>query len=280
MSLTLTFLGTGTSSGVPMIGCTCPVCRSSDPRDKRTRASVLVSYPDPSQPNTSPHHILIDAAPELRLQLLPTAIQSLDAVFLTHAHADHIFGLDDLRRFNALMHRPIDIYADPATLDILQSTFRYAFHPDANINRSFVPSFQLHALQPGQSLTLFGARWTALALWHGKLPILGFRIDLPGASLAYCTDASRIPPETYPLLQNLDVLVIDALRPHPHPTHFTIDQALQEILRIQPRRAYLTHLAHDLSHAQLSAQLPPHVHLPYDGLTVSWPDLTERPLSP
>jgi phosphoribosyl 1,2-cyclic phosphate phosphodiesterase len=209
---------------------------------------------------------------------------AIESVIDTHAHADHIFGVDDLRRFNAIMQRALDIYADEHTLARFQEIFRYIFQPQHNVNDSFIPTLVPHRLEPGDRFDLCGARWTALGLLHGRLPILGFRIDypspdiaspadnLPGVrGIAYCTDCSAIPPETYPLLENLDVLVIDGLRYRHHPTHLTVDQALYEIEQIQPRRAYLTHIAHDISHVDLAAQLPPNVLLSHDGLTVSVP---------
>jgi phosphoribosyl 1,2-cyclic phosphate phosphodiesterase len=262
----LVFLGTGTSAGVPMIGCNCATCRSDDPRDRRSRTSVLVRYgPD----DGAARQFLIDTAPELRLQALGQKLARLDGVFYTHGHADHIFGLDDLRRFNAIMHAPLDIYAEPSVLELLYRTFLYVFEPHSRINHTFVPQLNRRVIQPGPPLDLFGARWTGLRLMHGGLPILGYRIDWAGGSMAYCTDVSAIPEETYPLLAGLDVLVLDGLRHEPHPTHLTVAKALEEIALIRPRRAYLTHLAHDLRHADLERDLPPNVAPAYDGLKLT-----------
>lgn len=271
MSLELLFLGTGTSAGVPMIGCECAVCRSADPRDQRSRASVLIRYTDAARGNagtTITRQILIDTAPELRLQMTRHRINRVDAVLYTHAHADHIFGLDDLRRFNIVMKGPVPIYAEETVLAKFREMFRYIFEPHRNANASFVPQLLTEPIEPGAAIDLFGARWTPLRLMHGNLAIVGFRVDHQGQSMAYCTDVSAIPDETLPLLRGLDVLVIDGLRYRPHPTHFTIDQALAAIAQLQPRTAYLTHLAHDIAHADLAARLPPGVCLPHDGLIV------------
>ena len=266
MALELLFLGSGTSAGVPMIGCECAVCRSDDPRDTRTRASVLVRYPDASG---DARQLLIDTSPELRVQALRHRLMRLDGVFFTHAHADHVFGLDDLRRFNAVMKAPIDLYAEQSVLETFAEMFRYIFSPQHNVNASFIPQFIPRAVSPEQALELFGATWTPLRLLHGRLPILGYRVDWCGRSLAYCTDVSSIPPQTYPLLRDLDVLVIDALRYRHHPTHFTVDQALEQIDHIAPKQAYFTHIAHEIAHAELEPRLPDHVKIAYDGLCVA-----------
>ncbi|MEM9882168.1 MAG: MBL fold metallo-hydrolase [Planctomycetota bacterium] len=279
MPMQLVFLGTGTSAGVPMIGCGCAVCDSDDPRDRRDRASVLVTYPDVGV-DLEPHHadynpeqagrrqMLIDAGPEMRQQVIRHRLSRIDALWLTHAHADHTFGIDDLRRFNATMKRPIDVYAEPDVLDQCRRTFRHIFAPQHNANRSFVAQLVGQAVTPGGGVERYGATWTPLRLLHGRLPIVGYRVDFNHASLAYCTDVSSIPPETFPLLRDLDVLVIDALRYRHHPTHLTVDQALTLIEQIGPRRAYLTHIAHDIRHAELEPQLPDGVAIAYDGLAV------------
>ena len=265
MALELLFLGSGTSAGVPMIGCDCAVCTSDDPRDQRSRASVLIRYDDP---HSVRRDYLIDTTPELRTQVVAARLMRLDGVFYTHNHADHVFGLDDLRRFNAVMQAPLPIHAEPRVLEWFASTFSYIFAPHTNINRTFVADLVPHAVAPGVAVDHHGATWTPLRLMHGRLPVVGYRIDYAGASLAYCTDVSHIPDETYPLLRDLDVLVLDALRYKPHDTHLTVEQALREIERIAPRRAYLTHIAHDIRHADLAPQLPDHVFLAHDGLTV------------
>ena len=257
----MTLLGTGTSAGVPMIGCICEVCTSSDPRDRRDRPAALVRYTDP---NGVERAFLIDSPPELRLQMIRHRVMRMDGVMYTHNHADHVFGLDDLRRFNAVMGTAIDIFAEPRMLGWLQKTFAYIFDPGKNVNVSFVPTLVAHPINAGSTFEMFGHTWLPFRLLHGHLPILGFRVG----NMAYCTDCSGVPPETWPLLENLEVLVIDALRYRHHPTHFTVDQALEVIEQVKPHRAYLTHIAHDIKHAELEAKLPEHVFLGYDGLTL------------
>jgi len=254
-----------------MIGCDCEVCTSDDPRDHRDRPSALVRYAgDDSEDDDVPiREFLIDTAPEMRQQAIRHGVKRIDGVLYTHGHADHIFGLDDLRRFNAVMKTAVDIHAEPNVLASLRKMFPYVFSPENNINPSFVPTLIAHELEPGKTLDLFGAVWTPIRLMHGRLPILGFRVDYQGASLAYCTDVSSFPPESYPLLQGLDVLVIDGLRFKHHPTHLTIEQALEQIEHIAPKTAYLTHMAHDVKYAEVEPTLPDGVHLSYDGLVVA-----------
>ena len=299
MALELLFLGTGTSAGVPMIGCDCAVCHSNDPRDQRTRPSVLIRYPDypssnpaknktdaPSAPEQDgsvnapiQRQFLIDTSPEMRVQLIRHEIIRIDGVWFTHTHADHVFGIDDLRRFNAVSKLPVSVYLEESALESLRSMFGYIFEPHKHLtDKTFIPNLIPHKVEAGVPMELLGARWTPLRLLHGRRPILGFRVDYPhdaagddAVSIAYCTDVSRLPPETYPLLEGLDVLVIDALRYRHHPTHMTVDQALEVIDQVQPKRAYLTHIAHDIQHADLEAKLPEHVFLAFDGLTVEAP---------
>jgi phosphoribosyl 1,2-cyclic phosphate phosphodiesterase len=240
---------------------------------------MLIRYEDPSlrigefhetfnDEQVGVRQVLIDAGPELRQQALRLRLSRLDAVMLTHAHADHIFGLDDLRRFNAVMKAPIEVHAEPTVFEQLGRMFKYIFEPHTNVNQSFVAHLLPLPIQPDEPRELWGARWTPIRLMHGRLPILGYRIDFAGRSLAYCTDVSTIPPGSFDQLQDLDVLVIDGLRPRHHPTHFNIDQALEAIDRIAPGEAYLTHIAHDVSHEQLLEMLPTGVEPAYDGLRV------------
>lgn len=266
MSLELIFLGTGTSAGVPMIGCHCDVCTSDDPRDQRTRSSALISYHDAGG---QLRRILIDTAPELRIQMIRHRIDRIDGVLYTHAHADHIFGLDDLRRFNAVMEAPVAIHAERPVMDKFRRMFQYIFEPHKNANQSFIPQLLPQELDDTQPMDLFGATWTPLRLLHGRLPILGFRVDYQGGSMAYCTDVSAIPPETWPLLEGLDVLAIDALRYRHHPTHFTVDQALEVIDQVKPSKAFLIHIAHEIMHADLEPKLPEHVFVAHDGQIVT-----------
>ncbi len=261
MAIEITLLGTGTSAGVPMIGCDCPVCTSSDPRDRRDRPGAMIRYADSRGEQRT---YLIDTTPDLRRQMIRHAVMRIDGVIYTHNHADHIFGIDDLRRFNAVMGRPIDVYAEPRVIEYLQATFRYIFDSADNINPSFVANLIAHPIGEGEPFELGGTAWQPLRLMHGRLPIFGYRIG----GIAYCTDCSGIPPQTWPLLENLDVLVIDGLRYTHHPTHMSVDQALEVIEQVRPRRAYLTHIAHDIKHADLEPKLPEHVFLAYDGLTL------------
>jgi phosphoribosyl 1,2-cyclic phosphate phosphodiesterase len=210
--------------------------------------------------------VLIDASPELRLQAVRHGLDRLDAVLYTHAHADHTFGTDDLRRFNAVMKAPLDVYAEPDVLEQLGRMFGHIFEAHKNINPSFVASLIPHQLAVDEAFELRGATVTPVRLMHGRLPIVGYRFDVGDASLAYCTDVSNIPPQSYPLLEGLDVLVLDALRPRHHPTHLTVDQALGIIAELRPGRAYLTHIAHDLSHEQMLERMPHGVEPAWDGL--------------
>ncbi|HWB19078.1 MAG TPA: MBL fold metallo-hydrolase [Phycisphaerales bacterium] len=280
MSLTdlqFTILGSGTSSGVPIIGCTCAVCTSTDPRDSRLRASAVLRFTDTAN---LPRTILLDTSPDLRAQALRHHLTRCDAIVYTHNHVDHTFGLDEVRRFNALMDAPIEIYADLHTHEHLKRVFKHIFDRRNNVNDSFVASLIPHLITPPKHFDLLGLRFTPLNLLHGKLPVLGFRIEAldPAGNiaalqpaplpLAYCTDVSAIPPETWPLLTNLNTLVLDMLRFRHHPTHFTVDQAIDAASRIGAQRTLFTHMTHDISHASLDPQLPPTMNLAYDGLTI------------
>jgi phosphoribosyl 1,2-cyclic phosphate phosphodiesterase len=257
----LTLLGTGTSMGVPMIGCRCPVCISTNPRNQRTRTGVYVSAPEGP--------FLIDTSPELRLQLVREQIDMVHAVVYTHAHADHILGLDDLRIFGYKLKRPIPLYCEPVVEEHLRRTFSYAFVPVEERNHQHsTPDlvFQTIGTDP---FDVLGLTLTPLRLIHGKLPVLGYRIH----DVAFCTDVSFIPEETWPKLEGLKVLILDALWDEPHPTHFSIAQALEVIERVRPERAYLTHCSHRLDYEKTNARLPAGVELAYDGLRI---DLGER----
>lgn len=233
----------------------------------------------------NPRTILLDAGPDLRQQSLRAGLTRCDAVLFTHNHVDHTFGVDELRRFNAVMGTAIDIYAEPHTLEHLQRVYKHIFERQANVNDSFVATLIAHRIEPGRSLDLFGLRVTPLRLLHGRLPILGFRIDAaPGAvagddgflPLAYCTDVSAVPPETWAPLRGVRTLVLDALRHRRHPTHFSLDEAVSVADRIGADQTWFIHMAHDLPHAQTDADLPEGVKLAYDGLVLGDP----RPIAP
>jgi len=249
-------LGTGTSHGVPMIACDCAVCTSPDPRDKRTRVSILADYGDRA--------ILVDTGPELRLQCIANDVRRVDAVLFTHAHADHVTGLDDLRRFNWLLKSPLNCYGTEDTLDRVRRMFRYAFEDDPAYP-SHKPDLKLVPIRD-DAIELFGRRIVPIPLWHGPLPVLGFRFG----RFAYCTDCSRVPDESLARLKDLDVLILDALRRRPHPTHFNIEQAVETARRIAAGRTYFTHIAHELGHAQTNAELPAGMALAYDGQMIEF----------
>lgn len=251
MKLRLTILGSGTSHGIPMIGCSCAVCRSSDPRDRRNRTSALFSY------NGS--QILIDTPPELRLQCVTNGVRRVDAILYTHFHADHITGLDDVRCFNGLQGGAITLYGDAATLDHIRRIFAYAFEEDPDYP-SAKPELETAVIDG--PLRLGGCEILPIPLKHGALPVYGYRIG----AMAYCTDCNFIPEDSRELLRELDVLILDACRIRPHPTHFNLDQAVAEALRIGAKRTYFTHIAHEIKHAETNARLPEGMALAFDGL--------------
>jgi phosphoribosyl 1,2-cyclic phosphate phosphodiesterase len=273
----LRILGSGTSAGVPLIGCDCDICRSDDPRDTRTRCSALVHVRDHDGVDRV---ILIDTSPDLREQALRHDLQRCDAILFTHNHVDHTFGLDEVRRFNAVMKTSIDVFADEHTLEHLHRVYRHIFQRHNNVNDSFVATLTPNLIAPLVPIDLFGVRILPIPLLHGRLPILGFRIEAldpdgtvsdeqPGPfPLAYCTDVSGIPAETWPHLEGLDTLVLDMLRYRHHPTHMTVDQAVEAATRIGAARTYFTHMTHEIRHAQLDSELPEGMSLAYDGLGI------------
>jgi phosphoribosyl 1,2-cyclic phosphate phosphodiesterase len=254
MKARLTVLGSGTSMGVPTIGCECAVCHSSDPHDRRTRPSILLEFAEKV--------VMIDTTPDFRQQAIREGIRQLDAVFYTHAHADHILGLDDLRPLSYPPRPKILLYAQPGTAEILRRTFKYMF--DGNYKFGGLAQVDLRMLDG--PVDLFGARFEAVKVMHGDAPITGYRFG----QAAYLTDFSEIPEESFAQLQNLDILFLDALRHTPHPTHSTVESSLRIVDRLKPKRAFFTHIAHELPHEATNATLPPHVRLSYDGMKLEF----------
>jgi phosphoribosyl 1,2-cyclic phosphate phosphodiesterase len=255
MKATLTVLGSGTSMGVPTIGCDCRVCHSADPHDKRTRPSILLRYND--------HVVLIDTTPDFREQAIRANITRLDAVVYTHAHADHILGLDDLRPLT--FHRPagrIPLYAHERTGQIIRTVFRYIF--DSDYKYGGLAQVEMKNIEG--PFELFGATFVPITVLHGDAEIYGFRFG----SAAYLTDFSSIPEESLSQLEGLDILFLDALRHKPHPTHSTVDNSISIAKRLRPCRTFFTHICHDLAHEETNAKLPPNVRLAYDGLKLEF----------
>lgn len=249
------FLGTGTSHGVPMIGCDCAVCRSDDPRDNRLRPSIYITGNEGTR-------VLIDTTPDLRQQCLRERISRVDAVVYTHSHADHTFGFDELRRFNHLTKQSVAVYGDAATLQVLRRTFSYAFEKGAAAGGG-VPDASLTTIDG--PFDVRELRLQPLTVYHGSHPVLGFRIG----RFAYLTDCNAVPDDTMALLGGLDVLVLDALRHRPHPTHYSLSEATAVAQRIGARSTFFTHMCHDLGHAATCAALPEGLSLAYDGLRIS-----------
>lgn len=250
-----------------MIGCACPVCRSTDPRDRRQRPSILIELDTPAAAGDSPiaagvRAVLVDTSTDLRLQALTHDVRRVDAILFTHSHADHIFGLDEIRRFNVIQRQAIPFFADGSTLADLRRTFSYVFTARDALGGG-IP--QLVPFRIGGPFSLGGVEFVPVPLWHGQRLILGFR----AGAFAYLTDCNAIPDSSWPLLDGVEVLIVDALRHKPHPTHFTVAEALGVIERLRPREAYLTHICHDLPHAATCAALPRGVELAYDGLMLS-----------
>ena len=252
MTARVTVLGSGTSHGVPMIGCTCAVCTSADPRDRRTRPSIHLDV------DGGPA-ILVDTSTDLRMQALAHGITRVDAILFTHSHADHIMGMDEVRRFNALKGGAIPAYADERTASDLRRTFSYVFTPPDQPGGG-VPQVDLATIT--EPFSFGGVAIEPVPIFHGKRPILGFRFG----AFAYVTDCNRLTDRAWEVLRGVDVLILGALRHRPHPTHFTVAEALQVVEQLRPRQTYFTHLCHDLGHAATNATLPAGVELAYDGL--------------
>lgn len=270
--MTVTLLGTGTSTGVPVVGCDCEVCTSDDPRDDRTRCACYVRAGDVA--------LLIDTGPDLRRQALRENVDRIDAVLYTHHHFDHIAGLDDLRPFFFRNRRVMPCYGHTSTVEVLEEKYDYVFGTDPYPGAA---NLELHAVDapftvpsrypaltrndapedvPRESVTVNAE---PIPLYHGTMPVYGYRIG----RFAYLTDVNRIPEDSYEKLTGLDTLVIDALRPQPHPTHFSFDEAVAEARRIGARQTYFIHMTHNVRHAEQEDRLPDDVHLGYDGLTIT-----------
>lgn len=249
----VTFLGTGTSIGIPVIGCSCPVCLSTDSRNNRLRPSILIGLEG--------KNLLIDTATDFRTQALRFGVGHLDAVLFTHWHADHVFGLDDIRIFNAYQKNIIPCYGNKETVGHLRNIFSYAF--ETTQEGGGKPRIELMPIH--EKFELFGRRVEPVEVYHGRLKILGYRLG----RMAYVTDCSKIPEKSMDRLKNLDVLILGALRYTPHPTHFSLDEALRIVDRLAPGKAYLTHLSHAFDHDKTNHELPDHVSLAYDGLRLA-----------
>lgn len=255
MKATLTVLGSGTSMGVPTIGCDCAVCHSSDPHDRRTRPSVLIEY--------GGKYVMIDSTPDFREQAIREGIRRLDAVLYTHTHADHILGIDDLRPLS-FEHKPnkLPLYARPEAVEVLRNMFRYIF--DANYKFGGLPQVELRPISG--PVELFGTCFEPVPVIHGDAEIYGFRFG----TAAYLTDHSEVPESSLARLQDLDILFLDALRYTPHPTHSTVERSLRIVDRVKPKRAFFTHICHDLPHETTNGKLPPNVRLAYDGMKLEF----------
>jgi phosphoribosyl 1,2-cyclic phosphate phosphodiesterase len=256
----VTFLGTGTSYGVPFVGCRCAVCLSRDTRNKRLRASILVESDD-----AEPFRILVDTGPDLRTQMLREDIARIDAILWTHSHNDHIIGLDDMRPITNICGY-VPGHGARDTIEQLQKIFGYALTPGRA--EPFFPRISPHIIEPFGSFALGPFTITPLRIAHGRADILAYKFELDGKSFVYATDCSHIYEETWPHLENLDLLTIDALRYIEHPTHFNIAQSLEVVKKTAPKRTLFTHMAHDLDHEETNAALPPGVRLAYDGQRV------------
>jgi phosphoribosyl 1,2-cyclic phosphate phosphodiesterase len=254
MKASLTVLGSGTSMGVPTIGCTCAVCQSTDPHDRRTRPSVLIEY--------GGKVVLIDTTPDFREQAIREKIAQVDAVLYTHSHADHILGIDDLRPLSYHREGKIPLYARPEAADYIRNMFRYIF--DADYKFGGLARLELKPIDG--AVELFGAKFEPIPVIHGETEIYGFRFG----SAAYLTDFSTSPDSSLPRLQGLDILFLDGLRYKPHPTHSTVENSIRIGNELKAKRIFFTHICHDLPHEATNATLPPHVRLSHDGLKLEF----------
>ena len=261
MRATLTFLGTGTSMGVPTLGCPCAVCvdaHQPDSLNRRTRPSIMLSYDH--------KNVLIDTGQDFHAQAVRENINTVDAVLYTHSHADHILGMDDLRPLSFKKTEGLPLYADDATATVIERIFDYTFRKVDRYPTSARVTMNRTATEPGTIIPLFGIDFIRVPVLHGKQTIAGYRVG----NMAYLTDASEIPAESLPLLEGLDILILAALRREPHPTHMNLATAIQTVEKIAPKRAFFTHISHGLDHNTTNAELPAHIQLAHDGLKLDF----------
>jgi phosphoribosyl 1,2-cyclic phosphate phosphodiesterase len=258
MEATLTFLGTGTSMGVPTLGCDCAVCTSTDPHNRRTRPSIRLAYDNRT--------VLIDTGPDFHAQAIREGIRRVDAVLYTHGHADHVMGFDDLRPLSFHANGNLPIYADDPTAANIERIFEYTFRKEDRYPTSARVQTHRIDMTPGAGFDLFGACFQRIPVTHGRQEITGYRFG----SAAYLTDMSDIPAVSVPFLQDLDILIVDALRHDPHPSHSHLQKSVDIVEQLKPKRAFFTHMGHDLDHQTTNAMLPPHIRLAHDGLQIKF----------
>lgn len=279
----LVFLGTGTSSGVPAIACTCPGCSSTDPRDTRLRTSSALVFDDGEG---CERVILIDAGPDIRQQALRSRLVRCDALLMTHNHVDHTWGIDELRRFNTVMKQNIPVYANEHTTAFLHRVYQHIFVKERNVNSSYVASLDMHLVTPMRSFDLFGMRITPIPVWHGNLEVIAYRFDLLDNvrrgheslfPFVWCTDVLSIPDDSLRMMMDVRTLVLGALRHRPHDTHMTIGEAVDVARHISAEQTWFVHIGHEVVHAEVDAGLPDGVRLAWDGLELPSTSLSQQP---